>query len=157
MGRPRRVERTYSSQEKQQALLQLAMNGGNLQRTSQATGIPAVTLYRWREAGFAEFTAARSEMIDDFMNTVMEIIRELNKPEFIKKLKTKILEKGSLREVAQYTAILMDKIMALKRTQLMGGSSVSPGPKPKEELSDEELAKLIQKEEDKEEETKKEK
>lgn len=154
MARPPRVERSYSPQEKQKALLQLAMNKGNLARTAQTTGIPTITLYRWREAGFAEFALARAKMIDEFMDTVMENIRELNKPEYIKKLKAKILAKGALREVAQYTAILMDKMMALKRTQLLGGSSASPGPKPKEELSDEELEKLIREEEAKEEKTK---
>ena len=150
MGRPPRTERSYSPQEKQKALLQLAMNKGNLQRTSQTTGIPTITLYRWREAGFAEFALARAKMIDEFMNTVMDNIKELNEPEFIRKLKKKILEKGALKEVAQYTAIMMDKMMALKRTQLLGGSSVGPGPKPKEELSDKELEKLIREEEAKE-------
>jgi len=122
------------------------MNKGNLARTAQTTGIPPVTLYRWREAGFAEFALVRAKMIDEFMDTVMKNIRELNEPGYIKKLKAKILEKGALKQVADYTAIMMDKMMQLKRTQLMGGSSVSQGPKPKEELSDEELEKLIKEE-----------
>ncbi len=147
MGRPPRTERSYSPQEKQKALLQLAMNKGNLARTSQTTGIPTITLYKWRESGFAEFALARAKMIDEFMDTVMENIRALNEPEYIKKLKKKILEKGNLKAVADYTAILMDKMMQLKRTQLLGGSSVSQGPKPKEELSDKELEKLIREEE----------
>ncbi|GAI29919.1 unnamed protein product, partial [marine sediment metagenome] len=130
MGRPPRVERTYSPQEKQKALLQLAMNKGNLARTSQSTGIPTITLYRWRESGFAEFALARAKMIDEFMDTIMKNIRELNKPGFIKQLKEKILEKGNLKAVADYTAIMMDKMMQLKRTQLLGSSSVSQDQSP---------------------------
>lgn len=150
MARPPRIERTYSPQEKQKALLQLAMNKGNLQRTAQITGVPFATLYRWREAGFTEFAIARAKMMDEFMDMVMANIRELNRPGYIKKLKKRILEKGALKEIAQYTAILMDKMMALKRTQLLGGSPAGPGAKPKEELSDEELEKLIREEEAKE-------
>lgn len=144
MGKPSRRERTYSLEEKQKALLQLAMNGGNLQRTSQVTGIPDATLHRWREEGFAEF--ARTKTIDEFMDTLMENIRELNEREYIKKLKKKILEKGNLKAITDYTATIMDKIMVWKRAQLLGGSPAGPGPKSLEELSDEELEKLIQEE-----------
>jgi transposase-like protein len=42
-------KRTYSDEEKADALLQLDANGGNLKRTAVAIGIPRKTLAEWRD------------------------------------------------------------------------------------------------------------
>jgi hypothetical protein len=52
-----KAHRTYSDEEKANALLCLDANGGNLRRTSMETGIPRKTLEEWRNGHVHECVA----------------------------------------------------------------------------------------------------
>lgn len=141
----RRVQRSYSPEEKAEALRKLAFNNGNLSRTVKETDIPTTTLRHWKDEQMREFTDPRAEGIEKFIENIWENILALNDPTFVKKLKAQLLEngsKGNLKEIAQYTSTILDIIMTLTRVQLLTRGSKGSKEKPLGELSDEEIKKL---------------
>lgn len=149
MSRSRGPYRSYTPHERHQALLQLALNGGNLQKTARETGIPVVTLLNWRDSHFKEFMVAQFEEMEKFIKDCWENIHTLNDPELIRSLKVKVLERGCLKEIATYTAVMIDKMLAV--LALLSTVSKDTGPhRSSEDLTDEELGQLIAEEEEKE-------
>lgn len=146
----RQVQRSYSPEEKAEALRRLALNEGNILRTAREISVPTATLYHWKDEQLRESMTPWAKEIQKLIKNAWKNIFTLNNPTFIKKLRAQLLEKGNLKEIAQYTSIMLDKIMALKRVQLLTGGSKSSKEKPLEELTDEELNRLYREEEAKE-------
>jgi len=94
----------YSADEISLALVKLAVNGGDLDKTAAETGISRMTLYRWKK------NQAPSEMADSIGEKVELVIKHLlDHPP----------EKMSGRDWAIALGILMDKYL------IMQGSATS--------------------------------
>lgn len=142
----RRVQRSYSPEEKAEALRQLVLNNGNLSETVKETGIPTTSLRHWQDEQLRGSMAPQAKEIEKFIQDSWKNILMLSKPAYIKRFKASLLEKGDLKGIAQYISIMLDKIMALIRGQLLTGGSKGSKEKPLGELSDEEIEKLSEEE-----------
>lgn len=152
----RQVQRSYSPEEKAEALRQLALNEGNLSKTVKETGVPIANLYRWKNEQLRESAAPQAKEIEKFIQNSWKNILTLSKPAYIKRFKAPLLEKGDLKGIFTSLAILVDKIILLTRMQALISAGTEPGGlghKFKEigKVTDEELQRLIAAEEEKEE------
>jgi len=148
----RRVVRSYSLQEKKEALRQLALNG-NLSKTAQATGIPIPTLYRWRDEESQDSMDPQAKNLEKFVKNAWKNIHSLNSPKFVKDLKVQALKKGHLKEVFTSISILVDKMTILARLQVQSSKKAKSDELLKN-LTLEEIDNLIAEEEKKERERK---
>lgn len=157
-GKPHTLRRTYTAEEKESTLLQLALNAGNIRRTAKETGIPKTTVERWKNEDLKAFMELQKLQTQKFFEDAWRNIHELNKPELIRDLIVKAKAKGELKQIVSSIAILLDKMAALTRAQNIANQL--PDEKEKEKQSsaldpeskdfaptEEDLAQLIREEE----------
>jgi len=139
-ARHRRGE-PYVPEEKKEALRQLKENNGNFNKTSEETGISALTLRTWRD-GNVRLEIVESEAETKFRRYIWRNIFALSSPAFINKLKARALEKGSLKDVCMAISILRGEV----RHRLKIPEELE-SRKPGKPLTAEDLQKLIDEEE----------
>lgn len=144
----KRVQRSYSPEEKAEALEELALNGGNLSKTAKETGIPVSSLCRWRDEQLCGSMGPQAKNMAKFTKNAWRNIHTLNSPKFIKQLKAKALEKGNLKEVFASISILVDKMTILARLEVKT-SKEAKSDELEENLSEEDLNRMIKEEEEK--------
>lgn len=143
----RRVVRSYSPQEKEEALRQLALNGGSLSKTAQVIGIPIPSLCRWKDEESQKSMEPYAKEIKRFIKNGWKNILALSSPKFIKQLKAKALEKGNLKDVCMAISILIRLVREETLTQLQSKASRETEPHdPEDALTDKELQRLIREE-----------
>lgn len=144
----KRVERTYSPQEKAEALRQLALNEGNLSKTAKETGISITNFYRWRDEQLRESKDFEAKNIEKFIKNAWRNIHALSNPTFIKRLRDRCLEKGDIKGIFTSRAILIDKAIMLTRIQTALSTETESGrsedeSKEIENLSEQEIKEMI--------------
>jgi len=163
----------YSAQEKEDALARLDEKGGNFTRTAREIGITVPTLRKWKRQdsqGSQAFQSGgtkegilgagerkkdshnpakeQSHQMEKFVRDAWSNIHSLNSPKFVKNLKTQALKRGHLKEVFASISILVDKMFTLSRLQLQVSEKAKSDELP-DNLTEEDIEKLIAEEEKK--------
>ena len=124
-----RPRRRYSDQERAEAMLVLAANGGNLSATAIDTGIPYHTLRHWaagdRHPEAIQMAKEKMPPLADRLEEVVSLLAEgMDDP-----LK---IQKAPLNQIAVALGILIDKVRLLRRpvrrVRLSGRLRGDPGP-----------------------------
>ena len=144
----RRTERSFSPQERAEVLEELGRNGGNISEMARKTGIPASSLYRWREQQLQDSMDPQARQMAKFVKNAWKNIHALSNPKFIKQLKAKALEKGNLKEVFAAISILLDKIITLTRLRVQA-SREAKSDELEDDFTEEDIDKLIKEEKEK--------
>ena len=136
----------YSAQEKEEALRRLDENDGNFKKTSEETGIAVVTLHSFRDEKpqEPEIVESEAEAEEKFRRYMWKNIFSLSSPEFIRKLKAKALEKGSLKDVCAAISLLRGEVRRRLKTPEEEESGKRGRP-----LTEEDIQRLIDEEEKK--------
>ena len=138
---------SYSSQDKEQALLFLDQIGGNLTKAAKETGISVPTLRNWQKEAFQNAPVSMPKEMEKFIKNAWENIHSLSDPEFIRDLKIEALKKGSIKEIFASISILVDKMTIL--TRLKEKATKEAESTREENLTEEEIRREIIKEEKK--------
>lgn len=146
----RRVVRSYTPREKKEALRRLALNGGNLSRTAEATGIPSPTLCRWRDEEPQGAMDPQAKNLAKFIRDAWRNIHSLNSPKFVKELKAQALteKKSNLREIFAGICILIDRVITLTQLQVKV-SKEAESDELEDDFTEEELDRMIKEEKEK--------
>lgn len=108
----RRVIKTYSSEEKAEALLALEANDGNVAATSMEMGIPYRTLYKWAHGKGVHPEVAvlvkekRLPLVDRLEQLIQLIAEGMDDP-------TKVAA-ATLNQLSVAMGVLIDKVRLLK-------------------------------------------
>lgn len=101
--------RSYSDEEKAEALAALDANAGDAEATARATGIPRTTIMSWASRGVPErVTQLRQGKKEDLADRFEEIARQL-----VDAIPAKIAS-APLQAVATSAAIAVDKMRLLR-------------------------------------------
>lgn len=141
--------RSYTPQEKKEALRQLALSGGSLLRTAEATGIPSPTLSRWRDEESQGAMDPQVKNLAKFVRDAWRNIHSLNSSKFVKELKAQALteKKSNLREIFAGICILIDRVITLTQLQVKV-SKEAESDELEENLTEEEIDRRIAEEEE---------
>ena len=137
---------SYSTQEREQALLCLDQNEGNFTRAARETGISVPTLKNWRKKALRDTPISASEEMEKFIRNTWENIHSLSDPRFIRNLKTQALKKGNIKEIFAGISILVDKMTTL--TRLKEKAAKEAESSEEEKLTEEEINRQIAEEEE---------
>ena len=107
---PDKRKRTYSDEEKANALVALDANGGNVMRTARELGIPHMTLEQWRRGRgvHPDVIRLRNEKREPLADRLEQVAHLL-----LDALPNKI-GKANLQQVATAAAIAVDKSRLLR-------------------------------------------
>ena len=103
------AKRTYSDQEKSDALVALDANGGNLTKAAGATGIPISTIQLWRDGhvhpAVTDFRNEKREPLADRLEALAHTIVDM--------LPEKLVT-ASAKDAAMSMGIALDKMQLLR-------------------------------------------
>jgi len=102
--------RSYTDDDKASALALLAMNGGNIKRTSRESGVPRATLTAWAKgrgasARVTELCHLKKGELSDKLESIAH--------KFLDQMSATIAD-ASLRELAIALGIIIDRMLLLR-------------------------------------------
>lgn len=105
-AKPKKVRRRYSDEFRASALAALAANGGNVDRTAKALGIPTHTLENWSKGQNPVSPELGQQKKLDLGNELEQFVYRL--------VHHPIAEGSNLKDVGIAVGIACDKLLALK-------------------------------------------